>query len=99
MNEVKGKQYMPFDALEGYRGEIAKRNIIYIEKPILSDDQLEELSYKLSLYNIHNIISFKYYKKGSILHLTGEIKKIDMINRILVVNNQNIKLNDILEIY
>ncbi len=99
MSEMKGSQYMPFDALEGYREEISKRSIVYIEKPLISSDMAEEINRKMVLLKRGDMISFKYYNKGSITHLTGEIKKLDVINRRITVKKVIVNFKDILEIY
>ncbi len=99
MSEMKGSQYMPFDALEGYREEISKRNIVYIEKPLISTDMAEEINRKMVLLKKGDMISFKYYSKGSIMHLTGELRKIDIITRRITVKKIVINFADILEIY
>ena len=99
MNDLRAKQYMPFDALEGYMTEVNKRNVIYIEKPTISIDMAEEIDYKLRLIKKGDIISLKYYKNGSIIHITGEILKINLVYRNILVNKKTIKFDDILEIY
>lgn len=99
MNNTRGKQYMPFDALEGYMQEIEKRKVIYIEKPELSSDVIEELNYKLLGLSVGDMISLKYYLNGAIYHLTGEVLRINYDNKSLKVDKKGIKFTDILEIY
>jgi hypothetical protein len=90
---------MPFDALEGYMQEIEKRKVIYIEKPELSSDMIEELNYKLLGLSVGDMISLKYYLNGDIYHLTGEVLRINYDNKSLKVDKKGIKFTDILEIY
>ncbi len=99
MNNIKGKQYMPFDALDGYMAEIEKRNAIYIDKPILSTDMEEDINLRLISIKVGDIISFKYYKKGGIYHMTGEVMKINKDSKSIKIAKSLIKFNDILEIY
>lgn len=99
MSNMRGKQYMPFDALEGYMQEIEKRKVIYIEKPLISNDMAEEINYKLKGLKLGDMISLKYYSAGSIYHVTGEVLRINSQNRSLKVDKKGIKFTDILEIY
>ena len=99
MNNTRGKQSMPFDALEGSRQEIEKRKVIYIEKPEHSSDMIEELNYKLLGLSVGDMISLKYYLNGAIYHLTGEVLRINYDNKSLKVDKKGIKFTDILEIY
>lgn len=99
MSELKGSQYMPFDALEGFREEIAKRNIVYIDKPLISDDMAQDINRKLCILRKGDMISFKYYNNGAITHLTGEVKKIDVTCKKIIIKKTIINFKDILEIY
>jgi hypothetical protein len=99
VNNIKGRQYMPFDALDGYMEEIEKRNVVYIDKPILSTDMCEDIDLRLRTMRVGDIISFKYYKKGGIYHMTGEVIKINKDSKSIKIAKSNIKFNDILEIY
>ena len=90
---------MPFDALDGYMDMIKKRNIEYIEKPLISEDMANDINIKLCQAHKGDIISLKYYKKGFIYHITGPVLKIDSYNRAICISNEVIKLKDIVEIY
>lgn len=76
---------------------INKKN--YIEKPNLSIEQLDNIYFRIINSRKDNIISLKYYNKGNILHLTGSINKIDIINNILFIDSKKIAFSNILKIY
>ena len=72
---------------------------VFIKRPELSEDQYQILNNKLSAYKVGNIISLKYYKKGSIRHITGPIEKIDYIYKLFYVEEEKIIFSDVIEIY
>lgn len=69
-----------------------------IERPILSNEQAEEINDKLVNYNGQEY-EFYYYKRGRILKEKSIISKIDAFNRILILNNGiKISLKDLVGI-
>lgn len=69
-----------------------------VEKPKISNEMAEEINDKLVNYSGQEY-SFYYYKNGRILEEKSTIKKIDALNRILVLDNGiRINLKDLLEI-
>ncbi len=69
-----------------------------IERPILSNEQAEEINDKLVNYNGQEY-EFYYYKRGRILKEKSTISKIDAFNRILILNNGiKISLKDLVGI-
>lgn len=96
MNEMISSRYVPNDNLDKRSIELKSK---YITKPVLSEDEYLALNTKIKEYNIGDIISFKYYKKRSVLHMTGEIEKMDNKAKILYVNKEKISFDSILKIY
>ena len=69
-----------------------------IDRPILSDDQLNELNIQLHQALHANIpVDIEYYKNGWLEYITLEIKNIDMLHMYLEVyplaNSNTIKLS------
>lgn len=99
-NSQRGmKKWQPFNALEHYDDYI-NSTICYkekIEKPILSEDQIEEINNSLILYN-HDEVNITHYKQGEILQTKGIITKIDIPNQILTINKNKIYLKNLLKI-
>lgn len=95
-------KWAPFDALVGYGAMIGelKRRLHKSEKPLLSDDQYEELNQKMNLSMVHNLdIVISYYHDGYIRHSFGKVKRLDMISKTLIMTHaEKIPLYDILEI-
>ena len=58
-----------------------------IERPILSNEQAEEINDKLVNYDGQEY-EFYYYKRGKILKEKSTIKKIDAFNKVIILNNK-----------
>lgn len=70
-----------------------------IPKPILSSDQIEDLNIKMSIAIEDNReIEVAFYNQGYVLLAEGEIKNVDLVNRILVLPDIRIRLDDLLQI-
>lgn len=73
------EQFLPFDSLKGFRDELkkAERMKLKIDKPVLSDDQIEELNYIIrEVYENKEEVNILYYQKGYLVSSTGFILKI-----------------------
>ncbi len=91
MNDRKAKKFMPFDALEGFKESLNNihRKYNYLEKPVLSEDQLEELdSLLLECYAKMNLINFDYYNDGVITNYTGFIDEIDVLKKCIILQDK-----------
>lgn len=58
-----------------------------IERPILSNEQAEEINEKLVNYDGQEY-EFYYYKKGKILKEKSTIRKIDAFNKLIILSNK-----------
>ena len=107
----RAAQFAPFSALTGYNEAIreqAKENDL-INKIILEDDELELINKKLQELNkiiktkpcikVTYFVKDKLTSKGEYITISSNLKKIDTINKyILLTNNTKIKLDDIAKI-
>lgn len=93
------KKYEPFDALEGFNDMILEvmKESTYVEKPLLSEEQIEEINCKLTSYNRDNV-KVKYYSLGEIKEVEGIINSIDYLNKKLKIKNTTIFLTNLLDI-
>ncbi len=83
-------KWAPFDALVGYGSMLSelRHRLGKKEKPILSDDQYEELNRKLNFaYHHHIDIEIEYYHDGYIKSCYGQIKKLDFIKKIIILSS------------
>ena len=56
-----------------------EKEIEYVEKKELSEDMAEELSEKLQMLEINDIIEVKYYSNRMYKTLQGKVKYIDSV--------------------
>ncbi len=96
-------KWAPFDALVGYHSlitelkyRLGKRN-----KPILSDDQYDELNRNLNIAFHQNLeIEIEFFNQGYSKYTFGRIRKIDWINKIVILSSfERINALDIIEIH
>lgn len=73
------EQYTPFDSLKGYREKLQEvaKNRLKVEKPVLSEDQLDALNEIIKSGIERNAsIVICYYKNGFIEEIEGRIEKV-----------------------
>lgn len=68
-------------------------------KPILSEDQLNEISKTLiESLTTKSKINIKYYENGNFYNLEGIINFFDKFNKYIIITNKKIYLNQIINI-
>lgn len=91
----RAKQFMPFDALKGFREALQEKERILVPKRELSDEQREELDYKLRQIQKMDMVTVEYFQDGEYVQVTGIVTRIDETSRILKVINTKIDFEDI----
>lgn len=91
----RAKQFMPFDALKGFREALLEKEKIIVPKRELSEEQKEELDRRLRQIHINDMITVEYFQKGEYIQVTGMVSRIDAAGRILKVVNTKIMFEDI----
>jgi YolD-like protein len=84
-------KWQPFASLPEQAGYI--QSLLYdlnkIEKPQLSDDQLEELNRKLNeFFQNKEWIKMSYFYDGYVYLVEGVIQKVDVINQSIMIENR-----------
>ena len=105
----RAAQFAPFAALTGFEGVIAEKGRLTDSFTELDDDMKEDIDLKLEL--LYSMVSdspeatFTYFvpdrKKegGSYSTVTGRIKKIDDIERVIILRNgTRIRIDDLFSI-
>lgn len=83
-------KWAPFDALLGYSSLLneLKYRLGKKDKPILSDDQYDELNQKLVFAYHHQLeVALEYYHDGYTKVSFGKIKKLDFIYKRIILSN------------
>ena len=105
----RASQFAPFSALTGYGDAIKEKEKIFEDKIILEDDEKElinECLRKLSndiknnpYVTITYFVKDKLTDKGNYLTISGNLKKIDIIYKwIILTSNIKIELDNIIKI-
>ena len=93
------KQFMPFDALNGFYGALRQKEIVYDERIELSEEQKEEISETLLSVMPRDMMKIKYYSHRKYKTKIIELYKIDTNQRkIITLNNETIPFNDIFSV-
>lgn len=91
----RAKQFMPFDALKGFREALAEKERMIVSKRELSQEKEAELNNKLQQLHKMDIVTAEYFKNGEYMQITGVVARIDKTNRVLKIVNTQIPFNDI----
>lgn len=94
----RAKQFLPFDALNGFKEAILEVQKRKIDKANLSCEQIFDIDFKLRNIKIGNKLKVKYYYDLDYVETIGIIKKINSYKHIIVVENSIISFDDILDI-
>lgn len=94
----RAKQFMPFDALKGFREALKEKERILVAKKELSEEQKEELGYKLNQIQKMDMVTVEYFQNGEYVQVTGVVSKIDTGSRILKIVNTKIPFDDIADL-
>ena len=100
MSDRGMKKWAPFSSLieqatclEQMRYERNK-----IEKPVLTDDQMEKINYVLQTYKRGQTVKIKFYNDGYLYQIETQIKRIDLENRCLILTNGKLGFENIIDI-
>ena len=97
-NDFRAKQFLAFDALDGFREIISNCNIIKFDKIIRGEDLNEELDRIINKLKIGDMISIRYYCGMQYIESIGRVKKIDFFKRYLYILDSIVNFEDILSI-
>lgn len=91
----RAKQFMPFDALKGFREALQEKERIVVPKRELSEEQKEELDYQLRQIQKMDMVTVEYFLDGEYVQVTGVVTRIDKNSRVLKIINTKIDFEDI----
>lgn len=95
----RAKLFLSYDALKGFKERIHAKERIVVEKPILSEDQLYELDWKIRQIKQGMMISIIYFDKNQYVYKEGIVTYIDLDNKnFITIVSTKIKINNILKI-
>ena len=94
----RAKQFMPFDALKGYKAAIKKAAKVVVDKKELSEDAKEFLDYKLQQIKKGMMVKVIYYFKDEYIKIEGLVSDFDKIYGTLTIVKTKIPIKDIYDI-
>lgn len=97
-NADRAKQFMPFDALKGFREALWEKERIIVDKVELSDEKRDEINQKLHYINVGDIITVVCYNYGDYEKVTGIVSKFNETDRSLTIVNKTMSFDDIYDI-
>ena len=100
MSDRGMKKWAPFSSLieQATCLEEMKYQRNKIDKPILTDDQIEKINYVLQSYQKGQRVKIKFYHDGYLYYIENEIKRIDLENKQLILTNGKLRFENILDI-
>lgn len=109
-NADRAKIFSPFAALKGHTETIRQKEILRVNKIDLSAEAAAALNEKLTLLEKGQMVTITYFfsdpgpdgtggtAEGIYITLSGIIKHLDSISRILEIENHKINFDDIADI-
>lgn len=97
-NIDRAKQFLPFDALKGFREMLSFVEKQKSEKKDFSSDFLDILNEKLNNLQKGMNIKVTYYYDLNYIETSGIVKKVDVVNQVLILLNTKINFDDIMDI-
>ena len=100
MSDRGMKKWAPFSSLieQATCLEEMKYQRNKISKPILTDDQKEKINYILQSYKKGQIVKIEFFYDGYLYETNTTIKRIDLENRVLVLENGKLEFSNLIDI-
>ena len=95
----RAKQFLPFDALNGFRLALKEKEKIIVDKKDLSEEMQEEISRKLNSLEIGDRVKIVHYKNKQYKIDIGNFNQINRMQRFIIVGNTKIAIDNIFKIY
>lgn len=93
------KQFLPFDALKGFKEALSKKEDQYDKRIYLTEDSYMELETQLNKLQKGSKVKIKYYKNKKYIEIEGNVTNIDYIRKKIKIDDENINICDIIGIY
>ena len=94
----RARQFLPFDALKGFKEAIKKREKIKVDKIEISEDLAVELSYKLSQIKKGKIIKVIHNDDVEYIETYGMVSEFNETFGYLKIVKTKINFSDILDV-
>ncbi|MBR1867200.1 MAG: YolD-like family protein [Clostridia bacterium] len=96
--EERARQFMPFDALDGFRSMISEQQKTIEPKKELSEEQMEILNDKVRRIKKGMRVEVTYYDKDGYAKKDGIISELDFTMKYIRVVDKKIFFEDVYEV-
>ena len=97
-NIDRAKQFLPFDALKGFREALKEKEKNIELKKDLFDNEIDKLNEIIKKLRKDMLVKISYYYSIEYIEIVGKIKMIDIINKKINILNSVINFDDIVSI-
>ena len=97
-NVDRAKQFLPFEALKGFKEAIKMIENKGDTKKELSEDNKNDINNILKKLDKGNRVKVKYYYLTEYIEVISNFLKIDKINKVLYLKDTKINIEDIISI-
>ena len=97
-NVDRAKQFLPFEALKGFKEAIRMIENKGDAKKELSEDNKNDINSILKKLDKGNKVKVKYYYLTEYIEVISNFLKIDEINKVLYLKDTKINIEDIISI-
>lgn len=94
----RAKQFLPFDALKGFREALREKERILVSKHELAEEDWEDLNRRLRQVKKRDVVKVKYFHEGEYHEITGSVLKIEETQEVICVEETCIRFGDIAQI-
>lgn len=94
----RAKQFIPFDALKGFKEALKAKEKIKCEKKELTEEEIEEISSILKVVKKRDMVKVVYFSKDEYLEIHGLVSSINYELQEIKIIKQVIKFDDLLSI-
>ena len=92
-------KWKPFNTLLKYKDILdIERNRNLIDKPVIMEDRIIKIDNILKDANENTLVKVKYFNKGILFYITGNIKKVNKIEKYILINNTRIYYKNLIDI-
>ena len=97
-NDFRAKQFLAFDALDGFSEIISNCNIVKFDKIIRGEDLNDDLDRIIRSLKLGDMVNIRYYFGTQYVESIGKVKKVDFFKKCLYILDSIINFEDILSI-
>lgn len=95
----RAKQFIPFDALKGFREALLEKERILTEKSDLSEDMTDNINRTLQQLSEGMTVCVVYFHDGEYQKRTGPVSSFDKTGRTFTIERTSIAFDDIYDLY